>query len=772
MTKETLIATLLNRYIEQHQLDNTSPDIELLCKDHPELIEPLRAHVRRYLELDATLTASIDSPLSVPEQAHPNQLPEFEGFRTVERVSVGGVGEVYKLEDLQLGRVVAAKVIRHDNPLKASMGDFLREARSLALFEDPRIVRIFEFRADANPPVLLMEYVDGFTLDKIGPSLEYGQRARVMIEVAQAIHHAHGLGIQHRDLKPENILVDARLEPKILDFGLSRGEPDRGHGVGTLAYMAPEQLDPNLPIDERTDIYALGVILYELLCNTLPLHRNELSSLGEAAPKSPRLPVELVPDVPEPLQAIALKAMEHDPINRYATAREMAMDLHRYVEGRPVLARPTLYRSVLKHRAIPHIEEIQEWLRTNLIYPHEARRLEASYARLEAREDDWIVGGRALSFSQITLYLGAFLIALGGLFYFHAYFQAESRVFWGAFAILALPFVGLSVVGRVMYRRGREPVAIGFYLAATVLLPLFLLIAFDAMGWMPVQDENTNELFGAGYTSNRQLQIASLVACIWATSLVLSTQTMTLSTCFTVLLFALEISILADFGLIDWIEEGNWHVLAAYLLPLLALLALLGVTAERFGRDTAARPQFYAAVGLWVLVLELLAQNGKAFEYLGLTMDTIQGAEVSNPLLLDTLTAMIVNGLVIYFTASFLETKGSPLLRKTAGVLFVISPFAILQPIAYLVAVDEYSRQFDWLYLCLALVITFLSHYRQRKSFYFAGLLNTGVALWFITSHYEWFDQPTWAVTVVVMGLVVLSAGPLIHSAERGRPVG
>ncbi|MCZ6659006.1 MAG: protein kinase [Gammaproteobacteria bacterium] len=772
MNRETLVATLLNRYVEQHLLDAGNPDIELLCKEHPELIEPLRDHVRRYLELNTTLTASTTAPVSAPELQHADPLPEFEGFRTVERVSVGGVGEIYKLEDLQLGRVVAAKVIRHDNPLKASMEDFLREARSLALFEDPRIVQIFEFRADANPPVLLMEYVDGFTLDKIGPSLEYVQRARVMIEVARAIHRAHDLGIQHRDLKPENILVDARLEPKILDFGLSRGEPDRGHGIGTLAYMAPEQLDPNLPIDERTDIYALGVILYELLCNALPVDHGELSSLGKTTPESPRLPVEFVPDVPEPLQAIALKAMEHDPIDRYATAREMAMDLHRYVEGRPVLARPTLYRSVLKQRAQPHIEDIQEWLRTNLIYPHEAQRLEASYARLEAREDDWIVGGRALSFSQITLYLGAFLIALGGLFYFHAYFQADNRGVWGAFAILALPFAGLSIIGRVMYRQGRETVAIGFYLAATLLLPIFLLIAFDAIGLMPVQPENTNELFGTGYTSNRQLQIASLVACLWAASLVVSTRTMTLSSCFTVLLFVLEISILADFGLTDWIEEGNWHVLAIYLVPLLALLILLGVIGERTGRDTAARPQYYAAVGLWVLVLELLAQNGKAFEYLGLTMDTIQGADVSDPLLLDSLTAMIVNGLILYFTASVLEKRGTPLLAKTATMLFIISPFAILQPVAYLVAVGEYSRQFDWLYLSLALVIAFLSHYRQRKSFYFAGLLNTGVALWLITSHYEWFDQPAWSVIVVITGLVVLGAGPLIHSAERGRPVG
>ena len=170
------------------------------------------------------------------------ELPSFPGFRTLERLGRGGAGEVFKLEDETLGRVVAAKVLRPDSPLLATVGDFLREARALALFDDPRIVRLLDYRPGERP-VLLMEYVDGFPLDEIGPSLSFAQRARLLAEVARALHRAHGLGLQHRDLKPGHVLVDARLQPKILDFGLSRGEPDRGHGVGTPAYMAPEQLD-------------------------------------------------------------------------------------------------------------------------------------------------------------------------------------------------------------------------------------------------------------------------------------------------------------------------------------------------------------------------------------------------------------------------------------------------------------------------------------------------------------------------------------------------
>ena len=247
----------------------------------------------------------------------------------MERIGRGGAGDVFKLEDETLGRVVAAKVLRADSPLLATVADFLREARALALFDDPRIVRLLEYRP-GDTPVLLMEHVDGFPLDEIGPSLSFAQRARLLAEVARALDRAHGLGLQHRDLKPGHILVDARLAPKILDFGLSRGEPDRGHGVGTPAYMSPEQLDAGRPIDARSDVYALGVILYELLCG-LPPER------GEGAPA---LPSEIDPAVPEPLQAIALQAMSADPADRYRSAGEMALDLERWLDGRPVQARP------------------------------------------------------------------------------------------------------------------------------------------------------------------------------------------------------------------------------------------------------------------------------------------------------------------------------------------------------------------------------------------------------------------------------------------------
>jgi serine/threonine protein kinase len=763
MSGRPRLEELLARYVEEHVVHGRRPDLEFLCGGDPELTETLSGWIREYARIDEMLGGT-----DAPEE--PEELPTFEGFRTIERVGVGGGGEVYKLEDLELGRTVAGKVVRRDSPLRANLDDFLREARSMALFSDPRIVTIHEFRGQADPPVLLMEYVEGFELGTIGRSLEYSQRARLMLEVAEAIDHAHGLGVQHRDLKPSNIMLDARLRPKILDFGLSRGEPDRGHGVGTLGYMAPEQLDPQRSIDARSDVYSLGVILYELICGARPYEAATTEELVRAIRSSaPRLPVEIEPDAPEPLQAVALKAMERDPADRYGSARELALDLRRYLEGKPILARPTLYQSALERRLRPHLEQIREWLRIKLIYPHEAERLHSAYAKLQAREDDWIVQSRSLSFSQIALYLGAFLLVVGSLLYFYAYLLDAVAGLLAPTLVLGLPFVGLSVAAHLLYRRERQVVAVAFHLGAVLLLPLYLIIVFQELGLWVADPANEHELFGEGFTSNRQLRVASLTACLWSAWLARRTRTVALSACFTALLYLFSVAVLADLGLRSWLEEGDWHRLSLHLTPLLALSVLLGRAMESRRQPWLAQPLLYGGAGLLVLILELLALNGKAFEYLGLSMAPLQSPEVSDPLLLDTLTAMTLNGLLIYGTAWLLERHGSRLMRETAWLLYVISPFAILQPISYLNAVGEYSQRYDWIFLGLALLITFLSHFRQRKSFYYAGLLNTGAALWFITDHNDWFDRPAWAVVVALTGLAVLLSGLALHAGERNR---
>jgi serine/threonine protein kinase len=274
---------LFAQWVEQHVLRGEQLDPEVLCAEQPGLLPELKGLVARYLDVSGSLDglSRVDGG-SANGQAAP--LPQFEGFRTIERIGTGGMGEVYKLHDLKL--------------------------------------------------------------DRLAPSLEFQQRARIMKEVCEAVQHAHDVGVQHRDLKPSNIMLDAELRPKILDFGLSSGDPARGHFRGTPRYLAPEQLDASEPIDARTDVYALGAVLYELLTGVPPVGGvTEDDIVANVRAGAIRLPVEIAPGAPEPLQAIALKALEARPQDRYPAARDMALDLARFLDGRPVTARPSRWRT-------------------------------------------------------------------------------------------------------------------------------------------------------------------------------------------------------------------------------------------------------------------------------------------------------------------------------------------------------------------------------------------------------------------------------------------
>jgi hypothetical protein len=737
----------LERYVLAH-LAGETPDVESLCVDRPDLLPRVKALVASYHALDGALAGPADA-------AMPSTWPALPGLRVIERLGRGGAGEVYKVEDTTLGRVVAAKVLRRDSPLAALIPDFLREARSLALFDDPRIVRLLELRP-GDPPVLLMEYVDGFTLDEIGPSLEFEQRARLVAEVAEALGRAHALGLQHRDVKPANILVNARLEPKLLDFGIARADPHQGHGIGTPPYMAPEQLDASRPIDARADVYALGVVLYELLCGARP---------GSAG--APRLPVEIDSRVPEPLQAIALQAMAEDPADRYPSAREMALDLRRYIEGRPVLARPALYRSALARRVEPHVEQVAEWERLRLVYPHEGDRLRQAYARLQAREDDWIVQGRVLSFPQISLYVGAFLLLCASVLAFVAYVEGGVHGLLWPIVWLGAPCVALHLAAHHLYTGTHKATAVGFHLGAAALIPSLLLISFRELGWWPAPVDHAQELFAA--VSNRQLQVATVLSCLWAAALAARTHTVALSSGFTFLLSIAHITLLADRGLKTWLEDGRWDLLSFHLIPLLLLAAALGAWSERRARPWLAEPLYVAGAVAYVLVLELLALNGKALSYLGVTLAAADVSDVKDPVLLDTVAAMTANGLLVYLAAWLLERHGTRLQRGIASLLYTISPFAILEPLAYLDHTGDYSRRFDWMYLALALTVAFASRFRQRRSFYYAGLINTAVALSLLTDHYHWKDRPGWTAAVVTAGVILLAIGLGLEHAQRAR---
>ena len=280
----------------------------------------------------------------------------------------------------------------------------------------------------------------------------------------------------------------------------------------------------------------------------------------------------------------------------------------------------------------PHLDQIAEWLRVKLIYPHEAARLTSAYRALEAREDDWIVASRTLSYSQIALYLGAFFLLAGSLFYFVAH-RVEGAItgLTGPILILGLPFAGLNLAGRWLYRREHQAVAVAFYLGGLTLLPLFLLIMLHERGLWVAPTEAAHQLFTDATVSNRQLQITVGVTGIWATWLALRTRTSALSTVSAFLLFLFAVAVFADFGLRHWIEDGHYDLVALHLALLVPVYGASASLLERSGRPWFARPAYVAGALTLIGALDLFALNGKMLHYAGVSMGAFQPPDVADP---------------------------------------------------------------------------------------------------------------------------------------------
>ena len=203
------------------------------------------------------------------------------------------------------------------------------------------------------------------------------------------------------------------------------------------------------------------------------------------------------------------------------------------------------------------------------------------------------------------------------------------------------------------------------------------------------------------------------------------------------------------------------------LAPLAAFALAAGWAAERRGLTWFAEPLDFGGLGLAVLALELLAIDGRALRHLGVTLASAADGKISDPHLLDTVVVMMAIGVLAHAAGILLERHGTPLQRVPARLLYAASPFLTLEPLAHLVSTGEYSRRFDWLYLLAALVIAFLAQRRQRPAFFFAGLLNAALALFFLTDHYDWYTRPAWPLALLGAGALGLAAGLVLDWRQR-----
>jgi Protein kinase domain len=771
--RERAIADAVSRFVDCQSRGETV-DIDGFCRSHAGLLPELRLQLEAIERIDAVLDSSHgDSGHKPQTPAPPKTMPErLSGLRILDELGSGGMGRVYLAMDDRLNRKVAIKVLAERYwPDKRLADRFMREAQAMAGLSHPNIARIYSLGAPDEPPHFVMEYIHGVALTKAARVLRLPQRMELFRKVVLAVEFLHQQALVHRDLKPANVLVGSDLEPKVLDFGLARHlETDEqqltrpGELLGTPDYFSPEQAQAEGSLDARSDVFSLGVILYELLTGQLPFHGETLGaqivSLREADPVLPR---RVEATVPGDLQNICLKALEKNPQDRYASAREMADDLQRFLAGEPVLALPAAYARLMTGKIEQHVRELAGWTQDRLLSDLEFDSFRRQYERLVEREDAWIMQVRRLSFSQVTLYFGAWLLVLGAVLVV----LFDYKTFAGTPAVLVTAAAAASTcyIGVRCWRENLRRIGVAYLLAFCLLLPVVLMVAMGQYHLLASPSQNPKFEFFARFDSFRKATNAqlwwsiafSIPGYIWL-------RRFTRSSVFSLVLAfmgaMLCVVTLLRMGLLEWLDEDPGRVYLR-VLPFAAVFFLLGMLIERM-RFAADSRYFY----FFAVAFTLIGLSGEA----GLHEPYANWLKSVFPRTRGQTEYLFMGNAVLYFVLQHVcDRVPSAQMRWVAKTFRFVIPGHIMTSLLLLglaasdlwekspnsAALRHEARFFEIVLPLVACAFIFGSLHKQMKNFLATGLLFLAIGI--IRLQQDLFNQhASWPVSLLFAGLLLM----------------
>lgn len=767
--RDQALAEALSAFLDR-QSQGEEPDIEAFCRENSSLLPELRSELETLAGISAVLEPEAPELLSSRVEA---SLPErLSGHKILSEIGSGGMGRVLLAQDERLNRKVAIKVLAPrfwPDALLASR--FMQEARAMAQLSHPHIANIFNLGASGEPPHFVMEYIQGAPLTEAASALHLPQRMELFSKVVRAVDFLHRHGIIHRDLKPANVLVGTDLEPKVLDFGLAlRMEtPEHltrhGEVLGTRDYFSPEQAQAN-PVDARSDVFALGVILYELLTERVPFRGETLrQQIQLLCSEDPVLPRRIDKTIPGDLQSICLKALEKNPANRYGSAREMADDLQRFLASEPVLAEPAAYSRIMTGKIEQHLRELSGWAQDHLLSDQEMESFRKQYDRLTEREDAWIMQVRRLSFSQVTLYFGAWMLVLGAALV--VLFDYRSLAGFPAILVIASAAAATAWIGIRCWEQGQRRIGVAYLLTSCLLLPILLMVGmgqFHILAQVAPNKENLEFLSrfeSFRKTTNAQVwwALALALPCYFWLRRFTRSSVFSLVTAFMgVVLFLVT---LLRMGMLEWIDNDPGRTYL-YFLPFAVLLFLIGGWIDYSRFDADARYFYFFAL---------------SFTYLGLSGIALFHAPYANwlksvaPITRGQEAYLFIINAGIYFVLQHIcDRLLEPQFRWVGKTFRFVLPGHILTTLLVLgisasslwhdtpenAALRHEARFFEVLLPLAACAFVFGSIPKQMKNFLGTGLLFLAIGI--IRLQQDLLrDRALWPVSLLLVGLLLMT---------------